>query len=88
MVTATPTLSPAAIAALHEGNKIAAIKLTRRERGCDLRTAKDAVDAYIVSQPLLHQAFAEGEAQARKSALLWLAVIVGAAIAVYALFVR
>jgi hypothetical protein len=81
-------LSPAAIAALHEGDKIAAIKVTRRERGCDLKTAKDAVDAYIQSQPLLHQAFAEGEAQARRGALLWLVIIVAIAIAAYALLGR
>jgi ribosomal protein L7/L12 len=87
MTSATP-LSPAAIAALHEGDKIEAIKLTRRERNCDLKTAKDAVDAYIESQPLLNQAFAEGEAQARRSALLWLAIIVGIAIAAYAFFAR
>lgn len=84
----TTSLSPAAIAALHEGDKIAAIKLTRRERGCDLKAAKDAVDAYVESQPLLHQAFAEGEAQARRSALLWLAIIVAVGIAAYALFAR
>ncbi|HZP10991.1 MAG TPA: hypothetical protein VFB36_01075 [Nevskiaceae bacterium] len=84
----TTPLSPAAIAALHDGNKIEAIKLTRRERGCDLKTAKDTVDAYIASQPLLHQAFAEGEAQARRGALLWLAIIVAAAIAAYALLAR
>lgn len=84
----TTSLSPAAIAALHEGDKIAAIKLTRRERGCDLKSAKDAVDAYVESEPLLHQAFAEGEAQARRSALLWLAIIVAVGIAAYALFAR
>jgi ribosomal protein L7/L12 len=87
-MSATTPLSPAAVAALHDGDKIAAIKVTRRDRGCDLKAAKDAVDAYIESEPLLHQAFAEGEAQARRGALLWLAIIVAAAIAAYVLLAR
>jgi ribosomal protein L7/L12 len=70
-----PVLSPAAIAELHQGHKIAAIKQVRADLGLDLKSAKDTVDAYIRSQPLLHQAYTERQAQARRTALRWLALI-------------
>ncbi len=74
-------LSPAAIAALHEGDKIQAIKIVRRERGLGLKESKDLVDAYIRSQPLLHQAYTEAQAQARRGALLWVAIVVAVLVA-------
>ena len=38
-------LSPAVLAALHQGNKIEAIKLLREQTGMGLKEAKDAIDA-------------------------------------------
>lgn len=77
-------LPVAAIAALNKGNKIEAIKIVRRERGVDLKQAKDAVDEYLRSQPALQASLAAKQAEARDSALRWLAIVI--AIAVFAYF--
>ena len=44
-------LSPAAIAALWKGQMIEAIKVVRQEQNLGLKEAKDAVDAYLKTQP-------------------------------------
>lgn len=77
-------LPVAAIAALHKGNKIEAIKIVRRERGVELKAAKDAVDDYLRGQPALQASLAAKQAAARGSALRWLAIVI--AIAVFAYF--
>ena len=46
-------LSAEALAALHEGRKIDAIKILREERGIGLKEAKDEVDAYLRDHPEL-----------------------------------
>ena len=62
-----------AIARLHEGNKIEAIKIVREAHGIQLKEAKDVVDAYVKTQPALQQVFAAKLALAKanfKRALL------------------
>lgn len=46
-------LSAEALAALHEGRKIDAIKILREERGLGLKEAKDEVDTYLRDHPEL-----------------------------------
>lgn len=46
-------LSAEALAALHEGRKIDAIKILRAERGLGLKEAKEEVDAYLRDHPEL-----------------------------------
>ena len=41
----------AALAALKQGKKLEAIKLLRAERGIDLKTAKQRIDAYASRNP-------------------------------------
>ena len=78
------SLPAAAIAALHEGRKIDAIKIVRRERGVDLKAAKDEVDAYIRSQPALEAALDARQAGTTRAFLGWIA---GAALVLVILYV-
>ena len=78
------SLPAAAIAALHEGRKIDAIKIVRRERGVELKTAKDEVDAYIRSQPALEAELDARQAGATRAFLGWIA---GAALVLVILYV-
>ncbi|MFP5348726.1 MAG: hypothetical protein ACLGHO_02655 [Gammaproteobacteria bacterium] len=71
----TSTLPVAAIAALHQGNKIEAIKIVRRERGMELKLAKDAVETYLRSQPALQASLAAKQAAVRGRALRWLVIV-------------
>lgn len=64
-------LSPAALAALHQGNKIEAIKIVRQERNLGLKEAKDAVDEYVRSQPSLEATLSRAQVKARNHLLLW-----------------
>jgi hypothetical protein len=50
-------VSPAALAALQNGNKIEAIKITRKEFALDLKEAKDLVEARIAQDPVLREMF-------------------------------
>ena len=78
-----PTLSAAAIAALQQGNKIEAIKIVRTEQSLDLKQAKDLVDEYLRTQPALQETFATTQTQLKRSALLWLVLLIGGAILLY-----
>jgi ribosomal protein L7/L12 len=78
------SLPAAAIAALHEGRKIDAIKIVRRERGVELKEAKQAVDSYVRSQPALEAALDARQAVAVRTLLGW---IVGAALVLVVLYV-
>ena len=69
---AVDTLPVAAIAALHKGNKIEAIKIVRKERGSDLKSAKDAVESYVSSQPALQASLTAKQAASRATAMRWL----------------
>jgi ribosomal protein L7/L12 len=84
--TAPPQLSPTAIAALQKGNKIEAIKIVRQERNTGLKEAKDAVEQYLVSQPALQSSLAAQQTEVTARVLLWIAVILGAAIFAYRYF--
>ncbi len=77
-------LSAAAISALQTGNKIEAIKIVRVERNIGLKEAKDAVEEYVQTQPVLKSAFVATQARMKQAALRWLAIFIGLAIlAVY-----
>ena len=78
------SLPAAAIAALHEGRKMDAIKIVRRERGVDLKEARDQVEAYIHSQPVLEAELDARQAGATRAFLGWLA---GAALVIVILYV-
>ena len=86
--SAAPSLSIAAISALHHGNKIDAIKIVREERNIGLKEAKDAVEDYVRSQPALQSSFATAQAETKRAALRWLAMLIGLAILVYYLLAK
>lgn len=79
-------LSAAAVSALHQGNKIEAIKITREERNIGLKEAKDAVEEFVQSQPTLQASLTAAQAETKKKALLWFAVLVGLAFLGYHFF--
>lgn len=72
----------AAIAALSNGNKIEAIKIVRQEWRTDLKDSKDAVEAYVKTQPALAATMQEASATSQRSGLMWLFVValIGAAV--------
>jgi hypothetical protein len=72
---------PAAIASLAVGRKIEAIKIVRQEWGTDLKDSKDAVEAYIKTQPGL--AASMQEAGSRQAPMLWLILALILAAALY-----
>ena len=82
------TLSAAAVAALHQGNKVEAIKLVRAERGIGLKEAKDLVDAYLESNLAVKASYAATSAQSARKGLWWLAVIIAGAILAYILLTK
>ena len=86
--SAVPPLSIAAISALQQGNKIEAIKIVREERNIGLKQAKDAVEDYVRSQPALQSSFAAAQAETKRTALRWLAMLIGLAILAYYLLGR
>jgi hypothetical protein len=65
----------AAVAALSNGHKIEAIKIVRQEWGTDLKDSKDAVEAYIKTQPALAATMQEAGANSQRSGLTWLFVL-------------
>ena len=76
-------LPAAAVSALHEGRKIQAIKIVRRELNVDLKAAKDAVEAYIRSQPALEASLNARQAEATRGLLSWVAGIALVLIGLY-----
>ena len=81
-------LSAAAIAALRQGNKIEAIKLVRREKGLELKEAKDLVDTYMRSDPDLQASVADARSDTARNALWWLAAILAVVVAAYVVIAR
>ncbi len=77
------SLSPAAIAALWKGQMIEAIKLVRQERNLGLKEAKDAVEAYLKTQPELMKTMATAQAEQKQGYVRWLVVAVLLALAAY-----
>ena len=57
MSNADITIPVDAIAALEQGNKIEAIKITRMQNGLGLKESKDAVEAYLERNPALNERF-------------------------------
>lgn len=70
-----PEINAAARAALERGAVIEAIKIVREAQGIGLKDAKDAVDAYVRSEPLLARRLAARQAQARAGCLRALAIL-------------
>jgi ribosomal protein L7/L12 len=81
-------LPTAAISALHQGNKIEAIKIVREERNIGLKEAKDSVEDYVRSQPALQASFAAAQAEAKRSALFWLVALIVLGLLAYYLLTR
>lgn len=81
-----PLLSAAAVSALHRGDKIESIKITREERNTGLKEAKDAVDEYVRIHPMLQTSLAATQAQVKRRVLLWFALLLGLAFLAYHFF--
>ncbi len=88
----TPPLGPdlpgEALAALHQGRKIEAIRIVREARGIGLKEAKDLVDAYAAGQPALQARLAEARSGTTRGCLLVGALGAALAAAVFLYFTR
>lgn len=74
-------MPPEAVAALHQGNKIEAIKLVRERQGVDLKEAKQRVEQYLRAEPSVQASYEEMRSRSG-NARGWLWVIaLGAATA-------
>ena len=87
MAERSEPLPPEAIDALQRGNKIEAIKIVRQAQKLDLKDAKDKVDAYVQSDPVLQQKFAAAQAETTRSLVRWIIIIIGLALLGYFFFV-
>jgi ribosomal protein L7/L12 len=67
-------LPTTAIAALHRGDKIEAIKIVREEHGLELKSAKELVDEYVATHPTL-QTSLNTRAATTQGAWYWLVAI-------------
>ena len=76
-------LPEAVVAALQKGQKIEAIKILRQESGIGLKEAKDRVDRYVLSDPLLQRSMQMAQEESRRGCLLWLVVGIVLAASVY-----
>lgn len=72
-----PKLPLEAVAALHRGSKIEAIKVVRTQLGVDLKEAKQLVEEFLRTEPLLQASFAEMRSRSGPGTLWWLAAIIG-----------
>lgn len=81
----TPTIPTQAIAALHEGKKIEAIRLVREAQDLGLKEAKEAVEAYVQSQPTLKLAIEAKNKEAKGTLIRWLLVVAAIIAAAYVL---
>jgi len=82
----TDALPLAAVAALQSGKFVEAVRIVRETRRVGLKDAKEAVDRYIASEPLLRSRIEAGRAERRRNALLWgIALALIAGLVVYAL---
>lgn len=78
-----PTLPETAVAALYKGMKIEAIKIVRMTRGIGLKEAKDQVEEFIRSQPMIERRMGEIDAEARRAFLPWVIFAAAAAAGLY-----
>lgn len=83
-----PQLSLAAIAALQQGNKIEAIKITRQDRDLGLKEAKDLVDDYVRHDPAIATALAQANSEGKRNVLVWLLVLIVAALLAYRFLIK
>lgn len=67
-----PALSQAAVAALWKGQVIDAINLVRLDQNIGLKEAKDVIDTYLRSQPVLKNQIDETQADTREGVFRWL----------------
>lgn len=70
----------AAVTALQGGKFIDAVRIVREARGIGLKEAKDAVDRFVASEPLIRSRIEAIRSERRRNALLWgiaLALIAG-----------
>ena len=71
------TVFPAeAEAALLKGNKIEAIKIVRKDRGVDLKEAKDIVEHHVATHPGLQMQMESAQAASRQGFLPWLMAVI------------
>lgn len=77
------TLPLAAIAALHRGHKVEAIKLVRAESGIDLKEAKQRVEQFLRTEPSVAASFAEMQSRPGRVALWWAAAACVGGVLVY-----
>jgi len=70
-----PPLPQAALTALQQGRKIEAIKLVREVEGLGLKEAKDRVEAFEASDPMLRERSSAGSSGDRKGCL-WGVVLI------------
>jgi ribosomal protein L7/L12 len=82
------TLPAAALAALQQGNKIAAIRALRIARNMSLKEAKDIVDDYVRSRPELQQSLAAAWKRTTSTKVVLAIVIVAALLLLLRLFSR
>ena len=82
------SLSPSAISALREGNKIEAIKLVRQEKGIGLKEAKNLVDACLRTDPDVQAKLAAVQTGAARNALWWLVAFVAVVAGLYVVIAR
>lgn len=76
----------AAVSALQGGKFIDAVKIVREARGIGLKDAKDTVDRYIASEPLIRSRIEAIRGERRRNALLWgIALVLVAGLIVYLL---
>ena len=75
-------IPPSAVAALHEGRKIEAVKRVRAELGVDLKTAKERVEEFLRADPLVKASYAEMQARSGNLALRWSVALVCVAAAI------
>jgi len=61
----------AAVSALQNGKLIEAVRVVRQARRIGLKDAKDAVERYLASEPLIRSRFDAANAESRRTALLW-----------------
>jgi len=77
-------IPPSAVSALWRGNVIEAVKLVRLEQQIGLKDAKDLVDAYVRSQPVLRKKMEQAHADTREGLLRWLVfLLAGGAVLTY-----
>lgn len=68
-----------AVAFLHEGDLIGAIRRTREATGRGLKESKDAVEQFLAANPLIHEQFREAARRQRGGpwrGLLWFVIAV------------